>query len=315
MTDKPLISIIVPVYKVEKFLDRCVNSLINQTYSNLEIILVDDGSPDNCPAMCDAWAEKDNRIKVIHKPNGGQADARNRAIEIAQGEYISFVDSDDYISLDYVEYLLGIMRENDGEIACGSYRIVFGDGEQFDNQPEDELLCLDNVGACKALMGSHYMQMVAPWSKLFPAEIVKAHPFPRGHKHEDEANTYKFYFLAKKTIIGKREIYAYYQNSGSVTHNRTRKNREDVLQAFEEQVEYFEAAGCEELTVAAAERLVGSLVAIAAQGDETFREFIREKRAVKYLGKGVRAKYKLLYYCYLLFGIDINAVLLKLKNK
>ena len=91
------ISVIIPVYKVEEFLDDCVRSVIAQTHTNTEIILVDDGSPDNCPAMCDSWAEKDKRIKVIHKPNGGLSDARNAGLEIATGEYISFIDSDDWI--------------------------------------------------------------------------------------------------------------------------------------------------------------------------------------------------------------------------
>ena len=97
--DVDLISVIVPVYKVEPYLDRCVQSIVDQTYGNLEIILVDDGSPDNCPAMCDAWAEKDSRIKVIHKENGGQADARNVGMAVATGEYVAFVDSDDWIDI------------------------------------------------------------------------------------------------------------------------------------------------------------------------------------------------------------------------
>ena len=96
----PLISVIVPVYKVEKYLDRCVQSIVDQTYKNLEIILVDDGSPDNCPAMCDAWAEKDHRIKVIHQQNAGGGAARNAALDIAQGDLIAFADSDDYLAPD-----------------------------------------------------------------------------------------------------------------------------------------------------------------------------------------------------------------------
>ena len=98
MSCKDLISIIIPIYKVEKFLDRCVESVVNQTYSNLEIILVDDGSPDNCPYMCDEWAEKDSRIKVIHKLNGGLSDARNEGLKSSTGKYVGFVDSDDWIA-------------------------------------------------------------------------------------------------------------------------------------------------------------------------------------------------------------------------
>ena len=104
--NQSLISVIVPVYKVEQYLDKCVESIVNQTYRNLEIILVDDGSPDNCPAMCDGWAKRDYRIKVIHKANGGLSDARNAGIEVAQGEYICFVDSDDYLESNYLKELI-----------------------------------------------------------------------------------------------------------------------------------------------------------------------------------------------------------------
>ena len=104
-----LISVIVPVYKVEPYLNKCIESIVNQTYKNLEIILVDDGSPDNCPAICDSWAEKDSRIKVIHKENGGLSDARNAGMVHATGEYIAFVDSDDYIDPEMYQSLYGVM--------------------------------------------------------------------------------------------------------------------------------------------------------------------------------------------------------------
>ena len=110
---KPLVSIIVPVYKVEKYLDRCVESLVNQTYKNIEIILVDDGSPDNCPEMCDAWAQKDSRIVVIHKENGGVSSARNKGLESARGEWIWFVDSDDYVELFALEKLVPMTDNSD----------------------------------------------------------------------------------------------------------------------------------------------------------------------------------------------------------
>ena len=104
----PLISVIVPVYKVEKYLNKCVQSIVNQTYKNLEIILVDDGSPDNCPEMCDEWAKKDSRIKVIHQENAGLAEARNSGISVATGEFFMFIDSDDYAEPDMIELLLNL---------------------------------------------------------------------------------------------------------------------------------------------------------------------------------------------------------------
>ena len=114
----PLISVIVPVYKTEKYLNKCIESIVNQTYENLEIILVDDGSPDNCPSICDSWAEKDKRIKVIHKENAGVSAARNSALEIFSGKYVSFVDSDDWIDNDCIEYLYNSVVSTGADVVC-----------------------------------------------------------------------------------------------------------------------------------------------------------------------------------------------------
>ena len=118
MEDYPLISVVIPVYKVEQYIHECVDSVIAQTYKNLDIILVDDGSPDSCPAICDEYAERDNRIRVIHKKNGGLSSARNAGIDIARGEYICFVDSDDYVSEIYVEQLYTTLKESGADMAC-----------------------------------------------------------------------------------------------------------------------------------------------------------------------------------------------------
>ena len=112
-SNEPLISVIVPIYKVEEYLDKCVETIVNQTYKNLEIILVDDGSPDNCPKMCDEWGKKDSRIVVIHKENGGVCSSRNMGLDIANGEWISFVDADDYIQPAYIEKMYAKAKETD----------------------------------------------------------------------------------------------------------------------------------------------------------------------------------------------------------
>ena len=127
-----LISIIVPVYKVEKYLDKCVQSIVDQTYQNLEIILVDDGSPDNCGAMCDVWAKKDSRIKVIHKENGGLSDARNAGIKAASGEYIFLLDGDDYILKNAIELMYKGVTENNADIAICNYKKVTSDIDLVD---------------------------------------------------------------------------------------------------------------------------------------------------------------------------------------
>ena len=121
---KPLISVIVPIYKVEKYLAICVDSLLRQSYGNLEVILVDDGSPDECPAICDKYQNKDNRIKVIHKKNGGLSDARNVGLDIAQGEYVAFVDSDDFVDEDYIYKLYNALQQNGTSIAVCGIQII-----------------------------------------------------------------------------------------------------------------------------------------------------------------------------------------------
>lgn len=129
-TNNELVSVIVPVYKVEPYLDRCVASILAQTYPNLEVILVDDGSPDNCPALCDAWAQRDARIRVIHKKNGGLSDARNVGLDAASGAYISFVDSDDYIAENFIETLYDLLHEYHTDISAVHWKLVYADGPE-----------------------------------------------------------------------------------------------------------------------------------------------------------------------------------------
>ena len=316
MDTRDLVSVIVPVYKVEPYLDRCVESLCRQSYPALEIILVDDGSPDRCGALCDAWAEKDARIRVLHKENGGLSDARNRGVELAKGAYISFVDSDDYVSPDYVAYLMALLREQDADIACGGYRMVSAGGETFDGQPDERVLRLEREDACLALLGQeHYMPLVTAWAKLFPAQLVRDNPFPKGRLHEDEATTYKYYDGCRAVALGTREIYAYYQNPQSITHTKTRKNREATLLAAEEQWAWFDGRGEERLRRAAADRLLNDAVYLAAKGDETYRAFLRSGEAARYLEKGLRIKTRVRYAGYRLFGADLTEAYHKILKK
>lgn len=304
MKNEPLVSVIIPVYKVERFLDRCLDSVTRQSYAKLDIILVDDGSPDACGQMCDAWAARDGRIRVLHKANGGLSDARNFGVSIAAGEFITFIDSDDYVSPDYVEYLLKLMEKTGADIACGSCRVVHGGGESFDRQPEEDVRCFDRVSFYKALCGEHYMPLVTAWGKLFPAETVRANPFPAGRLHEDEAVTYRLYHQCKKTALGTREIYAYYQNENSITHTKTRKNSEAVLQAFSEQFDYFAAAGGGELQIAAAKRLISTALHLAGLGDEACIDFLKSGQAARFVIPGLDIKARMRYHSYMLFGYD-----------
>ena len=171
MNSQPKISVIVPVYKTEGLLDRCVESIVGQTYKNLEIILVDDGSPDNCPAMCDEWAEKDSRIRVIHKENGGVSSARNAALDIATGDYIGFVDSDDWIEPEMYSSLIQKISESGKNIALCSYYAVEISGERYECRcvVDKEVLDKDDYFRFIVLGGDGgYV-----WNRLYDADILK----------------------------------------------------------------------------------------------------------------------------------------------
>ena len=171
MNSQPKISVIVPVYKTEGLLDRCVESIVGQTYKNLEIILVDDGSPDNCPAMCDEWAEKDSRIRVIHKENGGVSSARNAALDIATGDYIGFVDSDDWIEPEMYASLIRKISESGKNIALCSYYAVEISGKRYECRcvADKEVLDRDDYFRFIVLGGDGgYI-----WNRLYDADILK----------------------------------------------------------------------------------------------------------------------------------------------
>lgn len=197
-----LISIIIPVYKVEEWLDECIESVINQSYSNLEIILVDDGSPDSCPQKCDEWAQKDKRIKVIHKENGGLSSARNAALEIITGNYISFIDSDDYIHKDMYRIMLEDIKKTGADIVrCDRYIDTDGDlklsGKIDVQKSYNHQEIMDNYFYYKDDFCS------GMWDKLYKAELFDGVRFPEGINSED------YYVYA---IIYNRVNKLYYNN-------------------------------------------------------------------------------------------------------
>ncbi len=231
----PLISVIVPIYKVEDYLDRCVDSIVNQTYKNLEIILVDDGSPDKCPEMCDEWAKKDNRIVVIHKENGGQAEARNFGIEKATGEYIGFVDSDDLISPIMFSSMIRLAVENNADIVgCGN--ILFDDNKAPDFKQygiDDELTVFNQKEAVEDLLTEMHFKSTV-WNLLSKSSIAQSVTFDVGKIHEDILWPFRV-FLKSQTIVYTNECYyGYYQRAGSTMNRKYTEKRFDALDALEE---------------------------------------------------------------------------------
>lgn len=237
---EPLISIIVPIYNVEKYLNRCIESIVNQTYKNLEIILVDDGSPDNCPQICDEWKEKDNRIVVIHKENGGLSDARNAGLNIAQGEYIAFVDSDDWIDKNYLFILYKAVDEKDADLSVCNLKMVYESQENIKDTDETvyELQDITHEQAMYDILHGQGIRAVA-WNKLYKRNLIIEERFKKGKIHEDEFFTYKIVDKANKIIYIDVPLYNYFQRKNSIMSTVSIKHL-DFLEALNERLFFIE---------------------------------------------------------------------------
>ena len=240
MTEK--ITIIVPVYNVEHYLDKCLDSLINQTYKNLEIIVINDGSIDNSGIICQEYAQKDNRIVYIEKENGGQSEARNMGLDRMTGSYVTFVDSDDWIELDYVEILYKKITEYQADIAVGNY-YSFNETEGmyyfhiFGDSYHEKVY--DNVSIFENLYESQEMKsfaLISVWGKLYKADLFKQLRFDIGKLGEDGYLNQKIYLLAEKTIYLNKGLYAYRQREGSSSRIWTEKWMHALVDAMSERI-------------------------------------------------------------------------------
>lgn len=235
----PLISVIVPVYKVEAYLDKCISSIVNQTYSNLEIILVDDGSPDNCPAICDSWAARDNRIKVIHKENGGLSDARNAGMAISAGELLGFVDSDDWIEPNMYQLLYENLVANDCDMSACGVQMDWEDGTPSRRLTKDGTCVLSFEDAMRAIIEESWLKQPV-WYKLYKTKLVKDILFPVGKYHEDVFWSYQAVGRAQKVCVFDQLCYHYIQRSGSIMGESYSLRRLDSLEAKVMRVEYMQ---------------------------------------------------------------------------
>ncbi len=222
-----LFSIIVPIYNVEKYIHKCVDSLIHQTYSNIEIILVDDGSPDSCPQICDEYAEKDNRIKVIHKKNGGLSDARNSGLNIATGDYIIFVDCDDYIDIDTCEQFAKHV-DNDIDILIGD-AVVEGGTCNLTHLEPSETLYNGKVYLKESILKN--CSTMAAWLNVYKRKFLVDNNlcFKKGILHEDEQFTPRAFLCAESILVTGIEFYHYVIRENSITTKKDkRKNASDL---------------------------------------------------------------------------------------
>lgn len=218
-----MISVIIPIFKVEQYLDECVTSVINQTYKDLEIILVDDGSPDMCPQKCDEWAKKDSRIKVVHKKNGGLSSARNAGLKVAKGEYIGFVDSDDYVDETMYEDLMRVMNQNEKTIVVSSPIIRNTDSVftpykvgTFEYRDGETMSFADYM---KLFLGMNMDATV--WNKLYKREFIHTF-FCEGRNNEDYLfmyyNSKKLYDTGSVIAVSDKAHYYYRDNVQSICH-------------------------------------------------------------------------------------------------
>ena len=225
MEKKEKISVIVPVYNVEAYLDRCVYSILNQTYQNLEIILIDDGSTDTSPAKCDAYAAKDGRIKVLHKPNGGQSDARNAGLALAEGTYIGYVDSDDWIEPDMYASLYRACVDNHAQLAVCRYFEEYKDRTKAGGN--GTVVPLTREELLKIYISGHeeYVIYNSVWSKLYQRELVEGMQFPKGRNSEDIMYTTRAFCRLNRAVYLDRCLYHYVLDRDGSIMNASRAER------------------------------------------------------------------------------------------
>lgn len=295
MTNNSLISVIIPVYNTEEYLERCLISILNNTYKNLEVILVDDGSTDNSGKICDDYALKDERITVIHKENGGQAIARNLALDKIKGDYIAFIDSDDFVHKNYFEFLLKGITENNADVSVCSFTREMPISD-FENQtiPFDFSL-VDKKKFFKEMYEEKWAVNIAPWGKIYKKSLFDNMRFPEGIPYEDAFLIYKVIFKGSTIVESDGMMYYYFVNNSSTTLKKDNSSklvwREKALR--EHRQFYDNIKGYEEVAKSAKRFYLAQLFLMCWQLKEGFtlndenykmRKYIH-KKLMKYLFK------------------------------
>lgn len=238
MDDK--ISIVIPVYNVENYLDECIESVTSQTYRNLEIIIVDDGSTDQSGRICDSWAQKDERIRIIHKKNGGRSDARNAGISAATGDYIGFVDGDDVIFPDMYDVLYRILKKENAQISCcKAKKETSFDLKKRRKRKEESVLLFDTDAAMKSLVLEEEIQ-VTIWDKLYRSSVLEGVFFEKNRYYEDEFWSYQAIARANRIVFVDEELYGYRQRADSFMNESFSLKFLDFLDAREERLKFLE---------------------------------------------------------------------------
>ena len=281
----PELSIIVPIYKVEKYLDECIQSILHQTFTDLELILVDDGSPDACPQMCDAIAEQDSRVRVIHQKNGGLSAARNTGIEAARGNWLGFVDSDDFVAPDFYEKLYNAAVNADADCAVCSVQLIHEDGSRMDTPPQWKVYGGGYTGEdiLKTITWQNNAPYLVAWNKLYRREVFRTLRYPVGRINEDGFVFAELFDTIKKVACVEQPLYFYRRRTGSIMQSKCTLRNLDEFWGMVECFDYFMAHGYKELLSAAEKRIFAKLTGVyyRLSAQERHSDAMRQAMAVQ----------------------------------
>lgn len=274
-----LISLIIPVYNVADYLEACLDSVLSQTYHHLEILLVDDGSTDHSGRICKSYAEKDYRVNVFHKSNGGLSDARNFGIEHANGDYLVFIDSDDVVSENYVEYLYSLVAVGQQDIGICDLLHYYGEEDiPFRSEEQRQFLTVE-----QAISTMLYQQsfLVAACGKIFKRSLFQAIRFPRGLLFEDSAIMYRVFDQSSGVVYGDAKLYAYRHRQDSITTSSFSRRDADIMAICQEIVDYFKPRQLTLRRSADAYQVVGALrIYLTAPNTEDYRDLKRQAKII-----------------------------------
>ena len=282
-----LISLVLPVYNVEKYIVRCIESVLAQTYTHIEIILVDDGSTDKSGIICDEYSKKDDRIKVIHKENGGLSSARNKGLEYITGNYVMFIDSDDVVSCNIVDSLYHLTVDNNADIGICNLIHCY-EGEIITYKPETaKRIFTSEEAICEMLYQKSFL--VSACGKLYKRQCFDSIRFPYGMLFEDSAVMYRIFDLAEVIVYSNAKLYGYMHREESITTHEFSKKDCDILKICKDIVEYFKDRSVSLQKAAMSYQIVGALrVYINAPDTNEFRNIKAEcKKMILKNGKKV----------------------------
>lgn len=291
------ISVVVPVYKVEPYLRQCVDSILAQTFTDFELILVDDGSPDNCGAICDEYAERDSRIHVIHQENGGLSAARNAGIDWAfansDSKWLTFIDSDDIIAIDYLECMIRIARSFHAEIsACQMMEFSQDSSVDFNNEINDDINCFSGRNAALNQYEEHSLIGVSACCKVYKKELFSKIRFPIGSIHEDQAVTPIVLYSSNNVVITNQRLYGYRLRDESIMHSKFSAKRYDDIKGIDQCISFFHNNNEIELEAAAQKRkmMIIAIYSLQARKEKATQKVpkqfrLSERRALRWLSE------------------------------